>query len=251
MSYDIEIQNLYARWEMRLAEQEPGKILSKDGIIDLSTWGQSGEGGFPKLKILFVLREANVKKPNGSWENPPRTLRGAAEDRKHKIWNGSLTFHTVGRWAYGLSHTDSISMCPYELAQKHRKSALALCAHMNLKKTGGKSKSKPKEIEAATERYKEFLIEQIKIINPDVIVCGGTFGLVKKYLFPSMEKESTRIHKAAGKVFINAHHPSSYRKKTKVMYADVVENYYHYKNKGEPKKLVFHAETIKELEAES
>lgn len=28
-------------------------------------------------------------------------------------------------------------------------------------------------------------------------------------------------------------------------------NYYHYKNKGEPKKTVFHAETIKELEAES
>ena len=98
---------------------------------------------------------------------------------------------------------------------------------MNLKKTAGGAKA-TQAVTHATARDAVFLREQIALINPRVVVCGGTYKAIKQYLYPGLQRVSPRVHEADGRIFINANHPS-YLRKASDMYDDVVGNYQRYR----------------------
>ncbi|MCV5231599.1 hypothetical protein OFC56_31060, partial [Escherichia coli] len=83
--------------------------------------------------------------------------------------------------------------------------------------------------DAHAREFAPFVRRQIELINPDIVVLCGTYNQVKRYVFPELKKVSERVHVNDGVVFINAFHPAA-RKKSAMLYHQVLDNYHAYKN---------------------
>lgn len=211
--YPCAAKDLFSRWRASSADFEDHFV--EDGIIEPARWAKAG------TRILFILRETNG-------------YRGSMAALIHKactthpssgLWDRP-TFHNAGRWAYGLLHATHAILPSFDAAHENRKTALLACAFMNLKKTTGGARA-TEAVGHAAARDAVFLREQIELINPQIVVCGGTYKAIKAYLYPAIRRVHPRVHEADGRLFINANHPS-YLKKTAVMYDDVVGSYHRY-----------------------
>jgi len=205
--------DLFTRWRGSSSDFQDHFV--EDGIIDPGKWVQAD------TRILFILRETN-----GYRKSIAALIHKACTTHPSSgLWDRP-TFHNIGRWAYGLRHTTGSTLSDFDVAHKNRKTALLACAFMNLKKTTGGARA-TEAVEQAAARDADFLREQIELINPRVVVCGGTYKAIKKHLYPAIQKVGARVHEVDGRLFINAHHPS-YLKKTTEMYEDVVGSYHQY-----------------------
>lgn len=205
--------DLFSRW--RASSTDFQDHFVEDGIIDLAKWVQAG------TQILFILRETN-----GYRRSMAALIHKACTTHPSSgLWDRP-TFHNVGRWAHGLLHATDATLPSFETAHKNRKTALLACAFINLKKTTGGARA-TEAVEHSTARDAIFLREQIELINPQVVVCGGTYKAIKQHLYPAIRKVGPRVHEVDGRLFINANHPS-YLKKTTEMYEDVVGSYQRY-----------------------
>lgn len=208
--YPSSANDLFSRW--RASSTDFQDHFVEDGIIDLARWEQAGE------RILFVLRETNGYR--GSMA--ALIYKACTTHPSSKLWDRP-TFHNLGRWAYGLLHARDASLPSFDAAHANRKTALLACAFINLKKTMGGARA-TEAVGNATARDAVFLREQIELINPHVVVCGGTYKAIKQHLYPNIRRVAPRVHEVGGRIFINAHHPSYLKKKTE-MYDDVVGSY--------------------------
>lgn len=89
-------------------------------------------------------------------------------------------------------------------------------AIVNLKKSGGKSNSRYPEIFAYADCGATELIKQIEIINPEIIVCGATFGDLNRISGNKSQKGSCDnwfyFSDAIGgkeRLFIDNYHPAN------------------------------------------
>jgi hypothetical protein len=211
--YPAAASDLFSRW--RASSPDFQDHFVEDGIIDLAEWVQAG------TQVLFILRETN-----GYRGSIAALIRKASTTHaSSKLWDRP-TFHNVGRWAHGLLHATDATFPGFDAAHTNRKTALLACAFINLKKTTGGARA-TEAVEQATVRDALFLREQIDLINPQVVVCGGTYKAIKQHLYPAIRRLAPRVHEAGGRLFINANHPS-YLKKTAEMYDDVVGSYHRY-----------------------
>ncbi|MGI4843827.1 MAG: hypothetical protein ACRYF7_10990 [Janthinobacterium lividum] len=213
IDYPCAAADLFSRW--RASSPDFQDHFVEDGIIDLIKWERT------ETQVLFILRETN------GYRNSMAALihKACTTHLSSKLWDRP-TFHNVGRWAYGLLHATEAGFPSFEAAHKNRKTSLLACAFINLKKTTGGPRA-TEAVEHATARDAIFLREQIELINPQVVVCGGTYKAIKQHLYPDIRRVAPRVHEAGGRLFINANHPS-YLKKTTEMYDDVVGNYGRY-----------------------
>jgi hypothetical protein len=159
MTKNEQLNQLFDEWE-NTNPLYTGKFV-RDGIIDEDLFEKQ------RAKILFVCKESSISNEN---------LR---DIRLHG--SGSIRFSlSIADWSYGLLNNfplyDTINM-------KKRKEALKCVAIMNLKKSVGKSVSDRKEIEQHIRDNKQFLLRQIEIINPDIIIGGVTYFTYWQYLF--------------------------------------------------------------------
>ena len=215
--------DLFSRW--RASSTDFQDHFVEDGIIDLAKWVQAD------TQILFILRETN-----GYRRSMAALIHKACTTHPSSgLWDRP-TFHNVGRWAYGLLHATGAILPSFDAAHKNRKTALLACAFINLKKTTGGARA-TNAVEHATARDAIFLREQIELINPQVVVCGGTYKAIKQHLYRAIRRVAPRVHEIDGRLFINAHHPS-YLKKTAEMYDDVVGSYQRYHRCAEEKDSV-------------
>ena len=76
-------------------------------------------------------------------------------------------------------------------------------AYMNINKCGGGSRSKDNELEEYAKTYKEYIEKEIKIINPDLIVCGSS--IVHNIVGGIVERKNDRPY------LVEVYHPSYYR----------------------------------------
>lgn len=211
--YPTAAADLFSRW--RASNTDYQDHFVEDGIIDPAKWIQTG------TRILFILRETNRYRSSMA----ALIHKACTTHPSSKLWDRP-TFHNVGRWAHGILHTTEESSPSFDVAHKNRKTALLACAFMNLKKTTGGARATA-AVEHATLRDAIFLREQIELINPQVVVCGGTYRAIKQHLYPAIRGVAPRMHEVGGRLFINANHPS-YLKKTAEMYDDVVGSYQRY-----------------------
>jgi hypothetical protein len=213
IDYPFAVTDLFSRW--RASSSDFQDHFVEDGIIDLETWGHA------ETQVLFILRETN-----GYRGSMAALIRKACTTHpSSKLWDRP-TFHNVGRWAHGLLHATDAGVPSFETAHKNRKRSLLACAFINLKKTTGGARA-TEAVEHAAARDAIFVREQIELINPHVVVCGGTYKAIKQHLYPEIRRVAPRVHEAGGRLFINANHPS-YLKKTAEMYDDVVGSYGRY-----------------------
>lgn len=208
----LEMKTLFEEWKQLVAVESDHFV--EDGIISEVDWGLVGK------KVLFILKETNNYKGNIA------ALINSAVTKhpKSKLWDRP-TFHNVGRWAHGLINSSN-GVPSYSESHIKRKESLLFCAFINLKKTSG-ARAATKAVPEFAHKYSAFIRQQINLIDPEIIVFGGTYEIVKEYVIPEMERISNRVHKYNKIICINANHPAC-TKSRKYMYEQVIVNYNNY-----------------------
>ena len=200
------LKELFNQWQKEL----DGKFVP-DGTINFEQWEKTNK------KILVILKETNDFDNFGLNDLINKNITNS----KSGIWKG-LTWHNIGRVSYGLLNTSA----PFKDAHKKRKETLKHIAVMNIKKTAGKSKSKYKTIKFHAEKYKDYIKKEIEIINPDIVILGGTYDFLKNIL--NLEKISDNLYKEKGndkRIYIKCYHPGYFRISTKEYYENCVKPY--------------------------
>lgn len=155
-----QLDQLFEGWTPKYGDE--ARQFHRDGIIDEALYEQA-----PR-KVLFVAKEAN--NPNGDgfdfrtwWQ----------DDLK---WRFS---HRLEQWAEGLLY----DFPPFEDLRGNGRVALRSTAFMNLKKTGGRSSAEQVAVLDHVTRYREQLLDQIRIIEPEIIVGCVSWWPIWEALF--------------------------------------------------------------------
>ncbi len=181
--YQTEADKLFKKWSEKNSrdEQYPYKAIpapdsfSRDGIVCPEVYFNCG------LKVLYICREENLSRK----ENSDGYMR--ATGIINHIQN------IIGKKAKpGLFYNNIIRMQGL-LTTGAQEKALNLeklkeIAIINLNKRGGSGSCNQIILKNYTEKYAEEIRSQIKLIQPDVILCCGTFDLVQKYVLKRQDK---------------------------------------------------------------
>lgn len=134
--------------------------------------------------ILFILKEAYGGEDDWSLSE---------EVKKNAPW--SAVWNRIVEWTYGISLTTVNTIARYEpskISLEKPNPWLNQIAVLNIKKSSGKSQSYYGEIAAYADYDSAEIIRQIEIIDPDIIVCGATFGDVNTIMRNPCKKRGMR-----------------------------------------------------------
>jgi hypothetical protein len=151
---------LFAEWKKKYAIS----LFCKDGIIDKEKFESKGN-----LKVLFVLKDVHVDQRGRAHHQKNGFIdmrQYVTEDGEGKTWS------PLGVWTMGLL-TD-IDEYDYSLdANAVRKEYLPHVAFLNIKKEAGEASVSNKTIIMHAKNQGCYIREQIKDINPDLIIACG------------------------------------------------------------------------------
>ena len=189
MSKTAELDDLFRCWQERYGKQK----IVPDGIIREEYWGTA------KRKILFLLKERN-KKGNNS-------------DADFRKLVDAGPWPVLGQWAYGLMNT-SVDHIPFFNEANNKSNFQDSCrstAIINLKKTPGVASADIDAVERVVQNDRDLIINELEIIQPKIIVCGGTFRLCQN-LFPGRDfkqiVEDDHCYLLGDTIWIDFCHPS-------------------------------------------
>lgn len=123
-------------------------------------------------RVLFILKESNLLDYRGKGMPSMRSQEAFYESYLHNGEdNRPKQKEKIGRMAcYLLTQNEKPN-------EDEIKNALKNSSFMNLNKRGGANYDI--KVSAYTEKYVDFIKMQIEILNPNVIVCLGTFDLIQ------------------------------------------------------------------------
>ena len=209
---------LFEIWKMKVPLQtsyiDDGKVVPltidhsnvfvSDGVVNHDIWDNRSHG----KHILYVLKEAYGGKEDWSLSDSVRT-----DAPWSAIWN------RIVEWTYGISNTTAEKITRYspdKINMDKPNVWLNQIAIVNLKKSGGKSNSRYPEISAYADCDAAELIKQIEIIDPEIIICGATFGDLNRISGSKSQKGSCDnwfyYSDAIGgkeRLFIDYYHPAN------------------------------------------
>ncbi len=208
------------------ADRYKNVCLQFDGIIDVEAWEKIN------LKILFLLKDSyRPVNKNGDYNSErfsSYVLDCVANKTKDEIKD--KTWKQVLLWANAIS-----KKCGFGEVDN-----LKSVAFMNINKLAFKSEkntnSENSNLKIAVNEDKDILREQLKIISPDIIVCGNT----GKYLFDVLDerrfyigsigkrkdgRNPLNLYKIHKYVVFDAYHPSYRATTTAEEFETLIENY--------------------------
>jgi len=145
---------LLKEWEEshRLKGLDSTKI-SIDGVLNRDKY--NSEAG-----LMFVLKDTNSK-------NRVDLIDLLKDGAKYQMW------HAVARWAAGILN----DFPEYDVINDYEvmKDALHQVSVVNLKKTTGGASVHSSSVTAFAHTDRELLLKQFRMINPKLIIAGGTF----------------------------------------------------------------------------
>ena len=170
MSINDQLEQLYKVWETKYSTFIRGGIVNEDDYLNSNP------------KVLFLLKEVNSN--DNGWSlvdliNDQTNDENISKDRFLDIWE------TVGYWSccliggcqpyVNMKHAANDSFCRSGLND-----GLKSIATTNLKKSCGKGTSNYDEILEYAVRDKDLLLQEIDIMNPEIVICGGTFSIISE-----------------------------------------------------------------------
>lgn len=201
-------------WE----EKFPTEVhFNKDGIISKEHWEKSD------VKVLFILKETNNAR-----QNIVDAISRALTTTSSGWWKGKV-LRRVGRMAHGLTNYTG-EVPNFNDAKLHGKNSTWNIAYINMRKTAGGPKTNKISFNRHVEEYAPYIRKQIELINPTIVVLGGTFKQLKKYIYPDLSHVSERIHQHENIIFINTFHPAS-RTSAEGLYHQALDSYHNYRIK--------------------
>jgi len=154
------MDQLWDKWETHYKNNKIDvESICKDGIANENI------GSFHEqpLRILFIGKECN------DWKGGD--MRWLARNGPKHIY-----LHNLSRWASGLLNNfpEFKKINNWNYLNK----SLNQIALINLKKTSGGASSDAVQISAYAKNDNELLKEQIKLINPNIIICLATHEIL-------------------------------------------------------------------------
>lgn len=174
--------------------------LVLDGIVNVDLYNSS------KYKILWILKE-----PYGDGNMDYSTFIEEDFKFKAKFPSAPKMWERIIYTNYGILNDfpkwDDMDWL-HESATVFN--SIKCCALINLKKIPGGTISNYYEIQKCYTRAKQIIREQISLIRPDIIICGGTFKLIREdfEIYHPLISNNDFGHLSGDQLFINAYHPS-------------------------------------------
>ena len=194
----MNLETLFQEWKKAYKENGINEPFVKDGIVDKDKY----QG------IVWILKDTNdYRKPINE------LIKSVVEtnNKKSGLWKG-ITWHNVGRSTAKLLNP----YITFDEAEKQRKKSLLNIAVLNLKKISGGAKVSDKTMLNFVNGYEKFIIKELELLEPKIVVLGGTFGFIKNIL--KLKKKEKNIYESElfpNITFIKAYHPGARIKKRK------------------------------------
>lgn len=190
------LDNLFSIWEQRHLEAGYKRFI-RDGIVDEEWWQQTQD----VPKVCFFLKEARTDREEGY--NLVNDLY------EYEPWN---LWQRVAVWTQAI-HNAVAGECAYNESTIKQKShdAVRQTAVVNVKKSNGLAESAEEDLLKYVSEDKDLLKKELEIINPDVIVCGYTFGMLKRVLGDELDcgtTSDTMYGFWKDKLIIDYYHPA-------------------------------------------
>lgn len=185
-------EGIWTKWKLWYDDKGiDHRRICKDGIIDFERFQKC------KIKVLYILREVD------GWEGGD--LREMLLDGpKYQMW------HTIARWSAGIlsDFPEFDKIDNYQTMTE----AIQKISAINIKKTSGGSIHDPTVLNAYCHMDQILLKEQIDNIDPDYIICCGTFDQIIWLLNLDLNVDSPFEHlptyRETGSVVIPWRHPN-------------------------------------------
>lgn len=192
--------------------------LMNRGKIENPNWRSSGNedelwNNAPK-RIMFLLKDVNA---GGDGPEDDDDIRG----RNFKDTN-SRTYLNMSYWLFGILKTIEMGEIPkYTFSNSESTQFFddTPVAYVNCKKEAGKSSVSHNTLVNYIERDKKYIVEEIEILNPDIIVCcawtegsgNPIFDLVEKEIHKGIKKINGWMYycEETNKLVINSYHPAT------------------------------------------
>jgi len=192
-----QLEELFGRWRLRYAKTD-GHFVSDGNIGSDEDWWQT------PVRVLFLTKEAHdFEGFDHDLRKLFRTFRQLKQKKPHFEYN-------VGRWAYGLHCSAEIESPLFAAADepRNRHSALLRSAVVNLKKIAGSETANPAELGRSVRQDGDLIREQIGILNPDVVACGGTWKLANSLIRGLRLSKPYSVDRANGRIWLSCFHPT-------------------------------------------
>ncbi len=180
-------------------------------------------------RVLLLLKEANCITPDEVWGMPAFLKTQAYGTTVH---NGKVRFDKIWRFVGALmagitgnmpSFADiSSTSAAYDMASRKGLAGLAV---LNVRKYPGTSESDNRALLAYLREPKHLnlLLEEIRLLDPQLVICGGTYDMLSKALGNPLEKTwpsgaRTFTVRKLDAVFLDFPHPSVRGVKPNVLY---------------------------------
>ena len=181
-------------------------------------------------RVMFLLKDVNAR---GDTAEDDDDLRGRVF-----LNTGYRGYKNLTYWLYGILKTIETGHAPDYTFSSTEASKLfdeTPVAYVNCKKQAGFSSCSYSTLLSYIERDKDFIIKEIDILNPDIIMCcaytGNTgnpiFDFVKENIFTDLIKVNDWIYYSEknNKVIIEAYHFVSRAKTNEYMYTKMTQHF--------------------------
>jgi len=221
-----------------------------DGIVDEEAYLAS------PIHTAFLLKETNGGTEEGhcdamgNWDTFTRDLHNMALPKHHPDSTPLYkTWPNVCLWMYLIHHpTASFSCCTEngEFREEKVRHYLDTTAIINIKKVPGGSSSVYEQLKTAAINNHDFLLEQIEIVDPELIICGGTYWVFKETFDQSSIQTGilptgTHYFLHNKKLYLEFPHPMWYNVDRKILFAYAKEVF------TEVRKLLVDMRSTKEI----
>lgn len=179
-----QLDELFGEWR----HHHSGEGFCPDGIVDEDRWDNA------EIKVLFVAKETNCYDGD---------LRKLIREAPHG-WK------VAGTWAHALQFAGSKPAYAEAAKMENIGAAILSSAILNIKKQTGGRVADMERILAAGKRDEAFIRREIAIIKPQVVVCCGTFAVLRK-IFPELSRlqpidPDGKCYSWSGSIWINFCH---------------------------------------------
>lgn len=148
-----------------------------DGIVNFRQYAAA------PLKITCILKEVNAI-DGFKWSLTDFINKGAC----------GATWNVVSRWIAGILFGKSFDEVE-DIDEKKRKKYLAPISVINLKKTPGGAESDDEIIAKFARDDKENIKKELKLYDPDIVICCGTGNVFAKEILEREHFEWTQVSK--------------------------------------------------------
>lgn len=188
---EAQLDSLFTEWEAR-HKGKGYKNFIRDGIVNYESWD-----GQETSKVCYLLKEA--------YGDNDFSLTDELAVRLWGIWEQKIPF-----WTQGV-YDSQVPPKPFEpkMSDNEKRSIIDRIAVVNIKKSNGNPSSDDNDLMKYVREDEELLRRELTIIEPDVIICGYTFQLVKDVL-QGIEVFPEGDGKWGNSLVIDYYHPSNW-----------------------------------------